>query len=185
MSLWGGRFSEPSDEDLRLLNDSIRFDRALYAEDIEGSMVYARALAEAGVISAVEAETIVEGLRRVMQEFDSDRFELAAGDEDIHSAVERRLIEIVGDVGGKLHTGRSRNDQVATDFRLWTMRAADRLDEALRMLQAAIVSVGGRAQQNRDARLHAHAASPADHRRSLADEFLLDAGARPGPVAGF
>ncbi len=141
MSLWGGRFSEPSDEDLRLLNDSIRFDQALYAEDIEGSMVYARALAEAGVISAGEAETIVEGLRQVMQEFDSDRFELAAGDEDIHTAVERRLIEIVGDVGGKLHTGRSRNDQVATDFRLWTMRAADRLHEALRMLQAAIVLV--------------------------------------------
>lgn len=141
MSLWGGRFSEPSDEELRLLNDSIRFDQALYVEDIEGSMVYARALAEAGVISAGEAETIVAGLRQVLQEFDSDRFVLAAGDEDIHTAVERRLIEIVGDVGGKLHTGRSRNDQVATDFRLWTMRAADRLQEALRMLQAAVVSV--------------------------------------------
>jgi len=141
MSLWGGRFSEPSDEELRLLNDSIRFDRALYAEDIAGSMAYARALADAGVISAGEAETIVEGLRRVLQEFDSDRFALAAGDEDIHTAVERRLIEIVGDVGGKLHTGRSRNDQVATDFRLWTMRAADRLHEALRSLQAAIISV--------------------------------------------
>ncbi|MCY4061040.1 MAG: argininosuccinate lyase [Chloroflexi bacterium] len=141
MSLWGGRFSEPSDEELRLLNDSIRFDRALYAEDIAGSMAYARALADAGVISAGEAETIVEGLRQVLQEFDSDRFELAAGDEDIHTAVERRLIEIVGDVGGKLHTGRSRNDQVATDFRLWTMRAADQLHEALRSLQAGIISV--------------------------------------------
>jgi len=141
MSLWGGRFSEPSDEDLRLLNDSIDFDYALYAEDIEGSMVYARALAEAGVISADEATTIVKGLRQVMQEFDSDSFELAEGDEDIHTAVERRLIEIVGDVGGKLHTGRSRNDQVATDFRLWTMRAADRLLEELRQLQAKIVSV--------------------------------------------
>jgi len=141
MSLWGGRFSEPSDEDLRLLNDSIDFDYALYAEDIEGSMVYARALAEAGVISADEATTIVKGLRQVMQEFDSDSFELAEGDEDIHTAVERRLIEIVGDIGGKLHTGRSRNDQVATDFRLWTMRAADRLLEELRQLQAEIVSV--------------------------------------------
>ena len=141
MSLWGGRFSEPSDDDLRRLNDSIRFDQALYAEDIEGSMVYARALSEAGVISADEAESIVEGLRQVLKEFNSDSFELAAGDEDIHTAVERRLIEIVGEVGGKLHTGRSRNDQVATDFRLWTMRAADRLHEALRMLQAAIVSV--------------------------------------------
>ena len=79
MSLWGGRFSEPSDEDLRLLNDSIRFDHALYAEDIEGSMVYARALAEAGVLSVDEAETIVEGLRQVRREFDSGRFELVSG----------------------------------------------------------------------------------------------------------
>ncbi len=140
MSLWGGRFSEPSDEDLRRLNDSIDFDHILYAEDIEGSMVYARALAQAGVLSAEEAEAIIEGLGQVTREFASDRFKLAAGDEDIHTAVERRLIEIVGDVGGKLHTGRSRNDQVATDFRLWTMRAADRLHGELRQLQAAIIS---------------------------------------------
>ena len=77
MSLWGGRFSEPSDEDLRLLNDSIDFDHVLYAEDIEGSIVYARALAAADVITRDEAQTIVEGLRQVMQEFDADSFELA------------------------------------------------------------------------------------------------------------
>jgi len=141
MSLWGGRFSEPSDEELRQLNDSIPFDHILYAEDIEGSMVYARALAGAGVISADEAETIIQGLRQVMEEFDADRFQLAEGDEDIHTAVERRLTEIVGDVGGKLHTGRSRNDQVATDFRLWAMRAADGLADELRRLQAAIVTL--------------------------------------------
>jgi len=80
-------------------------------------------------------------LRQVKREFDAERFELAAGDEDIHTAVERRLIEIVGEVGGKLHTGRSRNDQVATDFRLWTMRAADKLRAEIRQLQAAIVSL--------------------------------------------
>ncbi len=141
MSLWGGRFSERSDADLRRLNDSIGFDIALYAVDIEASMVYARALAKAGVIRADEAETIVAGLRRVRHEFESDRFALAEGDEDIHTAVERRLIEIAGDVGGKLHTGRSRNDQVATDFRLWTMRAADSLRGDLRQLQAALVSL--------------------------------------------
>ena len=140
MSLWGGRFSEPSDEDLRLLNDSIEFDHVLYAEDIEGSMAYARALAQAGVLRVDEAEAIIEGLRQVTREFASDRFELAEGDEDIHTAVERRLIEIVGDVGGKLHTGRSRNDQVATDFRMWTMRAAVQLHGELRLLQAAIIS---------------------------------------------
>ena len=76
-----------------------------------------------------------------MREFDTDVFEFAAGDEDIHTAVERRLIEIVGDVGGKLHTGRSRNDQVATDFRLWSMRAADNLASELRQLQSALIAV--------------------------------------------
>ena len=141
MSLWGGRFREPSDEDLRRLNDSIGYDIALYAEDIEASMVYARALAMAEVISEEEAEAILDGLRRVKAEFDAGEFALAAGDEDIHTAVERRLIELAGAVGGKLHTGRSRNDQVATDFRLWTMRAADELSEELRQLQGAIVSV--------------------------------------------
>ncbi len=141
MSLWGGRFSEPSDDQLRQLNDSIAFDRALYLEDIEGSLVYARALAAAGVIRADERDRIVNGLGQVKQEFDAGCFELAAGDEDIHTAVERRLIELVGDVGGKLHTGRSRNDQVATDFRLWTMRAADRLFDELRQLQAALLSI--------------------------------------------
>ncbi|MYE26646.1 MAG: argininosuccinate lyase [Chloroflexi bacterium] len=141
LSLWGGRFSEPSDEDLRRLNDSLEFDQALYADDIEGSIVYARALAQAGVITADEAEAIVEGLQQVRQEFEAGCFEAAEGDEDIHTAVERRLVEIVGEVGGKLHTGRSRNDQVATDFRLWTMRAADRLQGELKRLQEALVSV--------------------------------------------
>ncbi len=138
MSLWGGRFSHASDEDLRALNDSIEFDHVLYAEDIEGSIVYARALADAKVITPAEAESIIGGLRQVMQEFDV--FEFADVDEDIHTAVERRLTEIVGEVGGKLHTGRSRNDQVATDFRLWAMRAADNLASELRLLQRALLS---------------------------------------------
>ncbi len=141
MSLWGGRFREPSDDDLRKLNDSIQFDRALYAEDIEGSAIYARALAAADVITTGEAEAIVSGLQKVKREFDDGSFKLMAGDEDIHTAVERRLIEIIGEAGGKLHTGRSRNDQVATDFRLWSMRAADRLAIALRQLQAALLDV--------------------------------------------
>ena len=140
MSLWGGRFSQASDEDLRTLNDSIEFDHVLYAEDIEGSIVYARALADAGVIAQEEAVSIIAGLRQVMQEFDRDEFEFSEDDEDIHTAVERRLIAIVGEVGGKLHTGRSRNDQVATDFRLWSMRATDNLLSELRLLQAALLS---------------------------------------------
>ncbi|MCY4145041.1 MAG: argininosuccinate lyase [Chloroflexi bacterium] len=140
MTLWGGRFGEPSDADLRRLNDSIGFDRALYAEDIAGSIAYAEALVPAGLLTADEASAIVAGLRQVLAEFDSDSFALMPGDEDIHTAVERRLIELVGAVGGKLHTGRSRNDQVATDFRLWAMRAADRLTSDLRGLQTALVA---------------------------------------------
>ena len=139
MSLWGGRFSEPSDQDLRALNDSIGFDIRFYREDIEGSIVYALALADAEVITTGESQTIVAGLREVLQEFETGEFEMQEADEDVHTAVERRLTEIIGDVGGKLHTGRSRNDQVATDFRLWSMRAANRLSEELRELQAALV----------------------------------------------
>ncbi len=141
MSLWGGRFSQPSDQDLRALNDSIGFDIRFYREDIEGSIVYALALADAEVIQSDEAQAIVAGLRAVLQEFESGDFELREADEDIHTAVERRLTELIGAVGGKLHTGRSRNDQVATDFRLWSMRAADSLASELRDLQAAIVAI--------------------------------------------
>ena len=139
MSLWGGRFSEPTDDDLRALNDSISYDRRMYWEDIAGSIAYARAIAAAGVITAEEAQVIVDGLQAVRQEFDEGRFEFLPGDEDIHTAVERRLTEMVGPVGGKLHTGRSRNDQVATDFRLWTMDAIDAVDSLVEALQLALI----------------------------------------------
>ena len=141
MSLWGGRFSEPTDDDLKALNDSIGFDIRFYREDIQGSIVYAQAIADAEVITQDEADTIIKGLNKVLEEFESDKFVIQSGDEDIHSAVERRLIEIVGDVGGKLHTGRSRNDQVATDFRLWAMNASDELDSMLNNLQTTLIEV--------------------------------------------
>ncbi len=140
MALWGGRFSEPTDKDVQALNDSIGFDKRMYAQDITGSIAYARALAEAGVITSPESETIVDGLFRVREEFDQERFVFDDADEDIHTAVERRLIELVGDVGGKLHTGRSRNDQVATDFRLWVMDAIENVDALLEELQVAFMA---------------------------------------------
>ena len=105
MALWGGRFSGPTDEDLRALNDSIHFDRRMYREDIVGSQTWARALVGAGILGDAEADRIVQGLAQVRQEFDADTFVLQPGDEDIHTAVERRLTEIVGQLGGKLHTG--------------------------------------------------------------------------------
>src|SRR5262249_47561374 len=121
------------------LNDSIGFDRRMYRQDIAGSIAYARAIASAGVISADEAETIVGGLEAVRAEFDTGTFELKDGDEDIHTAVERRLTELVGTVGGKLHTGRSRNDQVATDLRLWVIDALNEIDDLLLQLQLALI----------------------------------------------
>ncbi len=139
MTLWGGRFSEAADDSLRALNDSLRFDIRMVREDIRGSQQYAKALARAGVISDDECAHIRGGLDVIRQEFENNSFQFAPEDEDIHTAVERRLIELVGAVGGKLHTGRSRNDQVATDFRLWCLRAADEMDDLLHALQVALI----------------------------------------------
>lgn len=139
MTLWGGRFSEASDADLRRLNDSLPFDRRLYAQDIDGSIAYARALTEAGVLNYDEMKAIINGLEQIRREFQAGEFVFAEGDEDIHTAVERRLTEIAGDAGGKIHTGRSRNDQVATDFRLWVLSALKEVRAALRDLQVALL----------------------------------------------
>ncbi len=139
MTLWGGRFSEPTDSDLRRLNDSIGFDQRMYAEDIRASIAWAQAIRRAGVITSDEAERIVAGLEQVRGEFEAGTFAFKLSDEDIHTAVERRLTEIVGAVGGKLHTGRSRNDQVATDFRLITVSMARGLAAQIAQLQAALI----------------------------------------------
>ena len=117
--LWGGRFSDALDPLMEEFNASINFDRRLWQVDIRGSQAYAHALARAGLLTANEAEEIVAGLERVADEWRAGQFEIRAGDEDIHTANERRLTELIGPVAGKLHTGRSRNDQVATDLRLW------------------------------------------------------------------
>jgi argininosuccinate lyase len=124
-------------------NASISFDVRLAPMDIRGSMAYARALARAGLLTAGEADQLVDGLQRVAAEFATGAFALAPTDEDIHTAVERRLGELAGPVAGKLHTGRSRNDQVATDLRLFVLGAIDNLEVALRALQAAIVDMAG------------------------------------------
>jgi argininosuccinate lyase len=139
MTLWGGRFAEETDALMRHFNDSIGFDRRMYAADVEGSIAYAGALARAGLISDEERTALVEGLERVRAEFDAGTFGIEPGDEDIHTAVERRLGELVGEVAGKLHTGRSRNDQVATDLRLTMLDELAELGEALLNLQRAII----------------------------------------------
>jgi argininosuccinate lyase len=143
MALWGGRFSQQADDLLRRLNDSIGFDQRFYAEDIAGSIVYAHALVRVGILTEAEAQTIQQGLETIRAEFETGTFVFGDGDEDIHTAVERRLTELVGEVGGKLHTGRSRNDQVATDFRLWVLGAIKSLDSLLEGLQNALITVAG------------------------------------------
>lgn len=117
--LWGGRFTGQTDPLMEKFNESLPFDRRMWQEDIRGSQAYAKALAKAGVLTEEEMDTIVKGLSKVGEEWGSNSFQVKSGDEDIHTANERRLCEIIGPVGGKLHTGRSRNDQVATDTRLW------------------------------------------------------------------
>lgn len=139
MTLWGGRFNEPADEALRKLNDSLPFDKRFALQDITGSIAYARAIQIAGIITPLEAERLVDGLYQVKAEIESGLFDTSENDEDIHTAVERRLTEIVGAVGGKLHTGRSRNDQVATDFRMWVMDTISVVVDQLKGLQSALV----------------------------------------------
>lgn len=137
--LWGGRFSGETDALVFKFNASIDFDKRLYDEDISGSIAWAHGLQKAGLLTSAETITIISGLEQVREEFANNAFQFQASDEDIHTAVERRLTDLVGPVGGKLHTGRSRNDQVATDFRLWVMRACARVQTQLYALEQALV----------------------------------------------
>jgi argininosuccinate lyase len=139
MKLWGGRFGGETDDRMRALNDSFAFDRRLYAADIRGSIAYAGALLAIGLLTADEQARIAGGLEQVRAEFDDGRFMPRPTDEDIHTAVERRLTELIGPAAGKLHTGRSRNDQVALDLRLWLMERIDAAHRQVAGLQTALV----------------------------------------------
>lgn len=144
--LWGGRFTAEPSASLDRLNRSLPVDYRLWPEDIEGSEAWARALGGAGVLDAGEVSAILTGLERVrgrLETWGAAEW-AAAGDEDIHSLVERLLKEEAGEVAGKLHTGRSRNDQVATDARLWAMRAGRALDVEIDGLKAALVDQADR-----------------------------------------
>jgi len=139
MTLWGGRFSGKMDPDAWTLNASIKIDYRLAQQDIRGSRAWARALAKANILTAEECQSICSGLNRVSEEFRLGNFTYLPSDEDIHTAVERRLGEIIGATAGKLHTGRSRNDQVATDFRLWFMDYMPELLQAIAGFQETLL----------------------------------------------
>jgi len=139
MTLWGGRFSTKLNDQAWDLNSSLAVDRRLAIQDVDGSLAWADALHKANILLDKEYASVSLGLATVKEEFAVGRFSFAPSDEDIHTAVERRLTELIGSVAGKLHTGRSRNDQVATDFRLWMLGAIPALDTALKDLQSAFV----------------------------------------------
>jgi len=140
MTLWGGCFDTSPDPLLKQFGDSLSFDQRLAAADVRGSIAYAEALLQVGVLDKPEHTKLVSGLEAIAEEFASDNFAFAPDDEDIHTAVERRLTELVGAVAGKLHTGRSRNDQVATDLRLYLRDEISILAESIADLQDAMLA---------------------------------------------
>jgi argininosuccinate lyase len=143
VSLWEGRLSaEPDDTMWRFTVD--RADRRLLAVDIEGSLAHVKMLGEAGLLTVEETETIVSGLETILEEAESNAFRFSPGDEDVHTAVERRLGEIVGPVAGKLHTGRSRNDQIALDLRLYLLRNSKRRVAQVEMMIGVLVDLAER-----------------------------------------
>lgn len=137
--MWGGRFADEPDAVLEAINASIDFDRRFYAQDIRGSKAHVAMLAEAGVVSKDDAAAIARGLDEVLAEIEAGNFKFSRALEDIHMNVESRLAEVVGPAAGRLHTARSRNDQVATDFKLFVRDALDGIDAQLRGLLEALV----------------------------------------------
>ena len=140
--LWGGRFAHSPAEAFERLNASIPFDVRLAPYDIRGSMAHARMLGERGIVAAEEAGELVRGLEAVLAEVEAGEFSWTLSDEDVHTAVERRLREIVGDVALKLHTGRSRNDQVALDLHLFVRDAAEEVRDGVHAAMGGLVAGG-------------------------------------------
>ena len=137
--LWGGHFASGPAPLMEQINASIDFDKRLYAHDIAGSVAHARMLAATGIIGEAERDAILEGLERIRERIEEGAFPFSRALEDIHLNIEARLTEMIGEPGRRLHTARSRNDQVATDFRLWVRDAVDRADTLLRELQAVLL----------------------------------------------
>lgn len=139
MKMWDGRFSKPSDAMMEQFNNSLSFDKALIEEDIAGSIAWAGALQRIGVYSEEEVAIVKSGLKEILADYQNGKIGFKQQDEDIHMAVERILVERIGDTGARLHTGRSRNDQVATDTRLFTKNALKSVLDCLIELQRAVI----------------------------------------------
>lgn len=142
--LWGGRFGESIDEYVEIFTASVNFDRRLYRHDIEGSRAHARMLAHVGVLSEKDCHAIIEGLDTIQYEIEHDQFKWLVSLEDVHMNIEARLTELIGPAGKKLHTGRSRNDQIATDIRLWLRDEIDFLIAELTRARKALLDLAER-----------------------------------------
>jgi len=178
--LWGGRFSQPTDKFVEEFTASIQFDQRLYRYDIQGSLAHCRMLARQGIIGHEEADAIIAGLGEILAEIEHGDFEFSIAREDIHMNIEARLIEKIGPVGGKLHTARSRNDQVALDVRLYLRDEVDAVRSAIGALQMALLD---RAEQHLDVIMpgytHLQTAQPilfAHHLLAYVEMFTRDAG---------
>ncbi|HEX9932618.1 MAG TPA: argininosuccinate lyase [Allosphingosinicella sp.] len=143
--MWGGRFAEGPSALMREINASISFDKRMWRQDIEASRAHVAMLSAEGIVPAEDADAICEGLERIEEEYEADGVPEDAALEDIHMHVEHRLAELIGPAAGRLHTARSRNDQVATDFRLWVRAAIDETLDGIEALQRALVT---RAEQH-------------------------------------
>ena len=133
--LWGGRFTKETDRDVYLFNASIDFDKRLYAQDIEGSIAHAIMLEKQGILTLEEKDAIVKGLTTIREQLENGSLEITDKYEDIHSFVEANLTDMIGDAGKKLHTGRSRNDQVALDMKLYVRSQVAEIEEELKKFQ--------------------------------------------------
>lgn len=141
MKLWGGRFSKNTDDAVNDFNSSIRFDKRMYRQDIRGSIAHARMLGKCGVIPSDDAEKIIAGLKEILSEIESGKAQFMIDAEDIHMNIETMLTEKIGDAGKRLHTGRSRNDQVALDIRMYLMDEMEDITQMLKSLSCTLVSL--------------------------------------------
>ena len=178
MKLWGGRFTEQTDELVNQFNASLSFDSRFYAQDIRGSIAHVTMLAAVGVLTEAERDQIIEGLEGIRKDIDEGRLAFDDGSEDIHSFVEAHLTERIGDAGKKLHTGRSRNDQVALDMKLYTR---DHMDETAGLLRTLLSSLLGIIKENKETAMpgftHLQKAQPvtlAHHLGAYMEMFLRD-----------
>ncbi len=140
--LWGGRFSQSTEGLVEDFTESVSYDRRLYRQDIRGSIAHARMLGERGIIPQKDAQRIIEGLEKILKEIEEGHFEWKKELEDVHMNIEKALTDMIGPAGGRLHTARSRNDQVATDFRLFIKDEIKELDELLKGIQSAFIHQG-------------------------------------------